>query len=77
MTLISWVSEVPLHFQKKVIYHQEGQKFDIHGTSGHIYNIISTPTFQMNAMFLNYPLIKVSDATWFSVVGMKVIIAEK
>ena len=48
-----------------------GQKFDINGESGHIYNIISTPTVQMNSLFMHYPLIKKSDATWMSVVGVK------
>ena len=53
-----------------------GQKYDIHGTSGHIYNIISTPSFQMNSQFLNYALVKASDATWFSIVGIKVKISK-
>jgi len=48
------------------------QEYEIHGISGHIYNIISFYNLQLNAKFLHYDTEFLSEySTWFSEVGLQ------
>jgi hypothetical protein len=51
----------------------QGQSFYVYGQHDKIYNIISTPTLQMNARFVEYPSKHLKPgSTWFGEWGIKV-----